>query len=201
MRAQHRIALIALWSTFSGALAAQQAPAPAQPPAPQVASRRRRCPGRAWRRTRGPPPTPRAGAAFDPTGYWVSVVTEDWRWRMVTPAKGDYASVPLSAEGRRVADTWDLAKDKADGNECRAFGAAGLLRLPLRVRFTWQDDNTLKLETDSGQQVRLLHFGPAPAQKANRAGRATRRPSGSSRRNRPVSASAVEAVADSPAAT
>ena len=87
---------------------------------------------------------------------------------MVTPAKGDYASVPLNAEGRRVADTWDLTKDKADGNECRAFGAAGLLRLPLRVRFTWQDDNTLKLETDSGQQVRLLHFGPAPSQKGER---------------------------------
>jgi hypothetical protein len=38
----------------------------------------------------------------------------------------------------------------------------------LRVRFTWQDDNTLKLETDSGQQVRLLHFGPAPSQKGER---------------------------------
>ena len=61
----------------------------------------------------GPPPTARAAAPVDLTGYWVSVVTEDWRFRMVTPPKGDYASVPLNAEGRRVADTWDPSKDGA----------------------------------------------------------------------------------------
>jgi hypothetical protein len=108
----------------------------------------------------GPPPTPQMQAPFDLTGYWVSVVTEDWRWRMLTPAKGDYASVPLNAEGQRVAGTWDLEKDKAEGNLCRAFGAAGLLRLPLRIHITWQDPNTLKLETDSGQQTRLFLFAP-----------------------------------------
>jgi hypothetical protein len=93
------------------------------------------------------------------TGYWVSVVTEDWRWRMVTPAKGDYASVPLNPEGRKVADAWDLAHDKASGNLCRAFGAGALLRLPLRVHITWQDDATLVVETDAGRQQRLFHFG------------------------------------------
>jgi len=110
----------------------------------------------------GPPPTAQAQAPFDLTGYWVSVVTEDWRWRMLTPQKGDYASVPLNPEGTRIANTWDLDKDKAEGNLCRAFGAAGLLRLPLRIHVTWQDPNTLKLETDSGQQTRLLMFD-APA--------------------------------------
>ena len=40
-------------------------------------------------------------APEDLTGYWVSVVTEDWRFRMVTPAKGDFASVPLNGPGRR----------------------------------------------------------------------------------------------------
>jgi len=79
---------------------------------------------------------------------------------MLTPPKGDYASVPLNAEGQRVAGGWDLEKDKADGNACRAFGAAGLLRLPLRIHITWQDANTLKLETDSGQQTRLFLFAP-----------------------------------------
>ena len=113
----------------------------------------------------GPPPTAQAQAPIDLTGYWVSIVTEDWRWRMLTPAKGDYASVPLNAEGQRVAGLWDLDKDKTDGNVCRAFGAAGLLRLPLRIHVTWQDANTLKLETDSGQQTRFFMFaapsGPA----------------------------------------
>src|SRR5262249_53901787 len=79
-----------------------------------------------------PPQTVQVAAAFDLTGYWVSIVSEDWRWRMVTPAKGDYASVPLNDAGRRAADAWDLAKDKAAGTECKAFGAPALLRLPTR---------------------------------------------------------------------
>jgi hypothetical protein len=103
----------------------------------------------------GPPSTARAAAPVDLTGYWVSVVTEDWRYRMVTPPKGDYQSVPISAEGRRVADTWDPSKDGA----CEAYGAAGLMRMPGRLHITWEDDNTLKIETDGGQQTRLLHFG------------------------------------------
>jgi hypothetical protein len=90
----------------------------------------------------------------------VSVVTEDWRWRMVTPPKGDYASVPLNLEGRRVADTWDPAKDERDGNACRAYGAAGIMRVPTRLHITWQDANTLKIETDAGTQTRVLHFAP-----------------------------------------
>ena len=92
------------------------------------------------------------------TGYWVSLVTEDWRWRMMTPPKGDYSSVPLNDEGRRVADSWDLAKDKTDGNECRAFGAAAVTRRPGRLHITWQDDSTLRIETSAGNQTRLLRF-------------------------------------------
>ncbi len=76
---------------------------------------------------------------------------------MVTPPKGDYASVQLSAEGRRVADTWEPSKD----GMCEAYGAAGLMRMPGRLHITWQDENTLKIETDAGQQTRLLHFGAA----------------------------------------
>ena len=106
----------------------------------------------------GPPPTARAAAPVDLTGQWVSVVTEDWRWRMVTPPKGDYASVPLNPEGRKLADAWSLDADNSAGNQCRAFGAAAIMRLPLRVRISWQDDSTLKLETDAGQQTRLFRF-------------------------------------------
>jgi len=113
----------------------------------------------------GPPPTARAAAPIDLTGYWVSVISEDWRWRMVTPAKGDFASVPLNPEGRKVAGQWDPVAEKSVAAECRAFGAAALLRLPTRLHITWQDDTTLKLETDAGTQTRLLHFGAAPASK------------------------------------
>jgi hypothetical protein len=106
-----------------------------------------------------PPPTAKAAAPIDLTGSWVSIVTEDWRWRMVTPAKGDYQSVPITAEGKRVADTWDPAKDEAAGEQCRSYGAAGIMRVPGRLRISWQDDSTLKVETDAGMQTRLLHFG------------------------------------------
>jgi hypothetical protein len=112
----------------------------------------------------GPPPTARSAAPVDLTGQWVSVVTEDWRWRMVTPPKGDYASIPLNAEGRKVADGWNLEADNAAGNQCRAFGAAALMRVPMRLRISWQDDSTLKLETDAGQQTRLFRFqAPTPS--------------------------------------
>jgi hypothetical protein len=98
-------------------------------------------------------------APGDLTGWWVSVVTEDWRWRMVTPKKGDYASMPLTDEGRKVADTWDPSKDERDGNACKAYGGAAIMRMPTRLHITWQDDNTLKIETDAGTQTRILRFG------------------------------------------
>lgn len=110
---------------------------------------------------RGAPPPPasaREGAPVDLAGQWVAVVTEDWRWRMVTPPVGDTASVPLTAQGLAAARAWDLAADNAAGEQCRAFGAGGIMRLPVRLRIGWQDDNTLKIETDRGQQVRLFHF-------------------------------------------
>jgi hypothetical protein len=105
------------------------------------------------------PPTPRAAAPIDLTGYWVSVITEDWRWRMVTAPKGDYTSIPINAEARKVGDAWDPVKDEAAGEQCKAYGAPGLMRIPGRLNITWQDDNTLKVETDAGRQTRLFHFG------------------------------------------
>jgi hypothetical protein len=121
-------------------------------------------PGRAG----GPSPSARAAAPFDPTGYWVAIISEDWRWRMVTPAKGDVVSIPLSAEGLRVAEAWDPAKDEAGGEQCKAYGAPGLMRGPTRLHITWQDDNTLKVESDYGTQSRLLRFSGAG--EAGRAG-------------------------------
>jgi hypothetical protein len=106
----------------------------------------------------------RGRAPVDLTGYWVSVVTEDWRFRMVTPPKGDYASVPLNSEGRRVANMWDESKDGL----CEAYGAAAIMRMPGRLHITWQDDNTLKIETDAGQQTRLLRFVASQPQNVER---------------------------------
>ena len=109
----------------------------------------------------GPPPPAKAAAPIDLTGYWVSVVTEDWRYRMVVPPKGDYQSVPMTAESRRVADAWDPAKDEAAGEQCKSYGAAGVMRIPERLHITWQDDDTLKMEIDAGMQTRVFHFGNA----------------------------------------
>ena len=109
-----------------------------------------------------PPPTPRAAAPIDSTGYWVSIVNEDWRWRMVTPPKGDYASIPLNDAGRKLADTWDVSKD----GRCDAYGAAALMRMPTRLHITWESDTVLKIDADAGQQTRRLVFDksrPAPA--------------------------------------
>ena len=69
---------------------------------------------------RGAPPTGKSAAPFDPTGYWVSIVGEDWRWRMF-PVKGDYGAAPLNADARKIADSWDPAKDAAGWNSAKAM--------------------------------------------------------------------------------
>jgi hypothetical protein len=116
----------------------------AQPPGPRRA---------------GPPPTPKAAAPIDLTGYWVSLVTEDWRYRMVTPAPGDYQGVPMTPAAIKFAETWDPAKDEAAGEQCKSYGAPAILRIPEHLHITWQDDNTLRMETDAGKQTRAFHFG------------------------------------------
>ena len=108
--------------------------------------------------------TPKAAASFDLTGYWTAVVTRDWRFRMVMPPKGDYAGVPLNPAARKVADAWDPARDEAAGEQCRSYGAANIMRVPGRLHITWQDDQTLKIDTDAGMQTRVLSFtGSQPA--------------------------------------
>jgi hypothetical protein len=99
----------------------------------------------------------------------VSIVTQDWRWRMVAPPKGDYRGIPITAEARKAADAWDPARDEAAGEQCRSYGAPALMSVPGRVRIDWQDDQTLKVETDAGTQTRLLRFGkPQAAPRAAR---------------------------------
>ena len=78
---------------------------------------------------------------------------------MVTPAKGDFQGFQLTPEAIKIADAWDPAKDEAAGEQCRSYGAPALMSVPGRLHITWQDDNTLKIETDAGTQTRLLHFG------------------------------------------
>jgi hypothetical protein len=107
--------------------------------------------------------TPKDGAPIDLTGYWVSIVTEDWRFRMVTPPKGDYPDItPLNAAGKKIADAWDPAKDEAAGQQCKGYGAGNIMRIPERLHVTWVNDTTLKMETDAGMQTRLFRFNPAP---------------------------------------
>ena len=113
------------------------------------------------------PRSARASAPKDFTGYWVSVVTEQWNLRMLMPPKGVYTMLPLNAEARAVADAWTQERDA--GNECRGYGAATIMRVPGRLHIHWADDDTLQIDTDSGSQTRLLHLGatarpPADAQ-------------------------------------
>jgi hypothetical protein len=112
------------------------------------------------------PQAPRAAAPIDLTGYWVSIVSEDWRYRMVTPARGDYQAVPMTADAVKVADAWNPDADTAAGNECKSYGAPAIMRVPGRVHITWADDRTITLEADAGTQTRMLRF-QKPAQKGD----------------------------------
>jgi hypothetical protein len=111
----------------------------------------------------GPPATPKAAAPIDLSGYWVSVVTEDWRYRMVTPSPGDYQGVPMTQAALKIADAWDPAKEEASGDVCKSYGAPALLRIPEHLHITWQDDQTMKMDVDAGKQTRVFHFGDGKA--------------------------------------
>ena len=114
----------------------------------------------------GPParaaaaPSARTQAPFDPTGYWVSLITQNWRYRMVVPGKGEYADVPINIKAKQLADAWSAGADEAAGKACEAYGAAIIMRNPERLHIAWLDDNTLRVDTDAGMQTRLLHFLP-----------------------------------------
>jgi hypothetical protein len=118
-----------------------------------------------------PPQPAKVAAPVDLTGNWVSMVTQDWRWRMVMPPKGDYRGIPMTPEALKLAQAWNPAKDEAAGEQCRSYGAPALMSVPGRVRISWQDDQTLKVETDAGTQTRLLRFGAKPAAGAARPAR------------------------------
>lgn len=114
--------------------------------------------------------SPKAAAPADFTGYWESIVVEDWRYRMLPPTKleekpvlGARIGIPMNPEARKVALAWDPAKEEAAGEQCKAYGAANIMRIPGRIHVTWQDDQTLKIETDAGMQARLFEFGSPKA--------------------------------------
>ena len=118
----------------------------------------------------GQPPaaTAKASAPIDLSGYWVSVITEDWRYRMITPAKGDYQGVPMTPVARTVADAWDPAADTSAGLQCKSYGAAMIMRVPGRLRITWPEENEMRVETDAGTQTRTFRFRPSGAVSAER---------------------------------
>ena len=123
-----------------------------------------------------PPPAPdpndapRERAPVDLTGIWVAPVMEDWRWRMVTPLKGDAASIPLRPSARAEVESWDPAADEAAGLACKGYGAAAIMRHPGRIRIEWEGDETLVIEKDYGMQTRRLHFDPPAAGAPSRQG-------------------------------
>lgn len=103
-------------------------------------------------------PSARDLAPIDLTGYWVSYVTENWRYRMVTPAKGEYRRIPASPAAVPIINAWDPIADQKTGNQCKSYGAAAIMSVPGRLHITWQDADTLRIETDAGTQTRLLRF-------------------------------------------
>src|SRR6185295_663164 len=110
------------------------------------------------------PSAARESAPIDLTGYWVSYVTENWRYRMVTPAKGEYRRIPASPAALPIINAWDPAADDKAGNQCKSYGAAAIMNVPARLHITWQDANTLRIDVDAGTQTRRFRFSsPAAA--------------------------------------
>jgi hypothetical protein len=115
----------------------------------------------------GAVPSARESAPIDLTGYWVSYVTENWRYRMVTPPKGEYRRIPVTPAALPLINGWDPAADDRAGNQCKSYGAGNIMSVPGRLHITWQDAGTLRIDTDAGTQTRLLRFRDAAAGQAS----------------------------------
>ena len=115
---------------------------------------------RAQQQAGGAARSARDRAPIDLTGYWVSYVTENWRYRMVTPAKGEYRRIPSSPAALPIINAWDPAADERTGNQCKSYGAGNIMSVPGRLHITWQDADTLRVDTDAGTQTRFFHFSP-----------------------------------------
>lgn len=108
-------------------------------------------------------PPAREMAPIDLTGYWVAIVNEDWRYRMMNPPQGDMSGVPLNEQGQEVAEAWDPEADTQPEDACRYYGAPHLMRIPTRLHITWESPTILRIETDNGRQVRRFHFADTSA--------------------------------------
>jgi hypothetical protein len=121
-----------------------------------------------------PPANARAAAPVDLTGYWVPFISEEWRYRMVMPLKGDYRGIPLTPEGTRVANSWNPAAPEPE--PCKAYGAPAIMRIPGRLHVRLAGLRTaLRLDTDAGTQTRAVpirtrytRVGPADSGRARR---------------------------------
>ena len=123
---------------------------------------------------------PRDAAALDLTGYWVSVITEDWKYRMVTPKNGVFDSLPLNGEGRKIGTSWDPAKDEAAGEALQGLhggqrDAAARPHAHHLARRQYAADRHRCRNADAAAAIRIR------AAAGSQAGRATRSRSGSTR--------------------
>ena len=128
-----------------------------------VSSSRASCASRTGGGTAGQPPTARAAAPIDLTGTGCRSSPKTGAGACCTPPKGDYASVPLNDAARRVADAWDPGEGRRGGRAVRGVRRGRHHARAGRVRITWHDDTTLKIETEAGTQTRLLNFVAASA--------------------------------------
>src|SRR5262245_14620818 len=116
------------------------------------------------------PQAAKASAPVDLTGYWVSIVTEDWIERMSpdSPRSGAVDDSRGGGGGGRGGGGGvgrggrGVVAPPAGSEQCRAYAAGGSLRVPGRLNITWADDNTLKIDMDAGTQTRLLRFNATP---------------------------------------
>jgi hypothetical protein len=115
-------------------------------------------PVQAQRQGGASPASARDSAPIDLTGYWVSYVTENWRYRMVTPRRGEYRRIPVSPAAVPIINAWDPSADDRAGAQCKSYGAGAIMNVPGRLHITWQDADTLRVDIDAGTQTRLFRF-------------------------------------------
>lgn len=94
----------------------------------------------------------------DITGFWDSMLTEEYRIRLYGPEAGEIDGLPLNERGRQAALNFDPNEYYKPENQCRKHGGAYVMRGPFAKQFVYEDDGTLLIRIELEAQTRRIYL-------------------------------------------
>ena len=105
---------------------------------------------------------PPLAAEADLSGFWGPRVHEDHKYRWEGPEHGEYDGLPLTAEAYAIADAWDPMEYYRPENQCSPMGITMILRIPGNVHISYEDENTLRIDSEIFGMTRRVYLDARP---------------------------------------